>query len=63
MTDQELDQTYTALCKALASVGEAQAQPYLAMLSLSLMAHSNNPAHVLQMIAQAQAQCEVVKIG
>ncbi len=57
MTDSELDQTYTALCNALASVGEAQAQSFLAMLSLSLIAHSPSAAQVLPLIAQAQAQC------
>ena len=57
MTDSELDQTYTALCNALASVGEAQAQPFLAMLALSLMAHSPSAAQVLPLIAQAQTQC------
>ncbi|MEY4426102.1 MAG: hypothetical protein RL535_400 [Pseudomonadota bacterium] len=58
MSAQDLDQTYTALCNALASVGEAQAQSFLAMLSLSLMAHSQSAAQVLPLIAQAKAQCE-----
>lgn len=58
MTAQDLDQTYTALCNALAIVGETQAQSFLAMLSLSLMAHSPSAAQVLPLIAQAQAQCE-----
>jgi hypothetical protein len=57
MSAQDLDQTYTALCNALASVGEAQAQTFLAMLSLSLIAHSPNAAQVLTLIAQAQEQC------
>lgn len=57
MTDQELDQSYTALCNALASVGEAQTQQFLAMLSLSLIAHSPNATQVLTLIAQAQNQC------
>ena len=57
MTEIELDQTYTALCNALASVGEAQAQSFLAMLALSLMAHSPSAAQVLPLIAQAQTQC------
>jgi hypothetical protein len=57
MTENELDLTYTALCNALASVGEAQAQSFLAMLSLSLMAHSQSAAQVLPLIAQAQKQC------
>ena len=59
MTDQDLDQTYTALCTALASVGESQAQQFLAMLSLSLMAHSESAAQVLPLIAQAKAKCEI----
>ena len=57
MTEIELDQTYTALCNALADVGEAQAQSFLAMLALSLMAHSPSAAQVLPLIAQAQTQC------
>ena len=57
MSPQDLDQTYTALCNALASVGEGQAQSFLAMLSLSLIAHSPNAEHVLTLIAQAQKQC------
>lgn len=59
MTDSELDKTYTALCNALADVGEAQAQSFLAMLSLSLMAHSPSATQVLSLITQAQAQCQL----
>jgi hypothetical protein len=58
MTEQDLDQSYTALCNALASVGEAQAQQFLAMLSLSLIAHSPRAAQVLPLIALAQEQCK-----
>ena len=58
MTDSELDQTYTALCNALASVDETQAQSFLAMLALSLMAHSPSAAQVLPLIVQAQEQCQ-----
>ena len=57
MSPQDLDQTYTALCNALADVGEAQAQSFLAMLSLSLIAHSPNAEQVLTLIAQSQKQC------
>jgi hypothetical protein len=57
MSPQDLDQTYTTLCNALADVGEAQAQSFLAMLSLSLIAHSTNAEQVLTLIAQAQKQC------
>lgn len=56
MSAQDLDQTYTALCNALASVGESQAQSFLAMLSLSLIAHSPSAEQVLSLIAQAQEQ-------
>ena len=59
MTDQDLDKTYTALCNSLADVGEAQAQSFLAMLSLSLMAHSPSATQVLSLITQAQAQCQL----
>ncbi len=57
MSAQDLDQTYTALCNALASVGEAQAQSFLAMLSLSLIVHSPSAEQVLALIEQAQKQC------
>lgn len=62
MTDSELDQTYTTLCNALANVGEAQAKSFLAMLSLSLIAHSPSAAPVLALIAQAQEQCKSTEI-
>ncbi len=57
MNDQELDQTYTALCHALASVGEAQSQSFLSMLCLSLIAHSTSAADVLPLIKQAVELC------
>ena len=57
MTPKDLDQTYTALCNALADVGEAQAQSFLAMLSLSLIAHYPSAEQVLALIEQAQKQC------
>lgn len=58
MSDQDLDQSYSALCIALASVGAAQAPLFLSMLCLSLMARSESAAQVLPLIAQAQQQCE-----
>ena len=57
MTAQDLDKSYTAMCNALDDVGEAQAQQYLAMLSLSLMAQADNAAEVLALIENARAQC------
>lgn len=56
MTNHDLDQTYTALCNALAQVGEEQAQSFLAMLSLSLIAHNPSAEQVLALIAQAKEQ-------
>lgn len=58
MTDADLDRSYTALCEALAAVGEAQAPLLLSMLSLSLMSRFDNADAVLPLIANAQKQCE-----
>jgi hypothetical protein len=58
MTTQNLDLNYTALCNALNDVGEANAQQYLAMLSLSLMARSDNAAEVMALIENARVQCK-----
>ena len=58
MTDADLDRSYTALCEALASVGETQAPLLLSMLSLSLMSRFDNADAVLLLIANAHKQCE-----
>jgi hypothetical protein len=57
MTDADLDRSYTALCEALAAVGEAQAPLLLSMLSLSLMSRFEHACEVLPLIANAQKQC------
>jgi hypothetical protein len=57
MSAQNLDLSYTALCNALNDVGEANAQQFLAMLSLSLMARADNAAEVLKLIENAKSQC------
>lgn len=57
MTDAELDRSYSALCAALADVGEAQAPLLLSMLSLSLMSRFERADEVLPLIANAQKQC------
>jgi hypothetical protein len=54
MTDQDLDKSYTALCNALNDVGESHAQPFLAMLSLSLMARADNADEILALIENAR---------
>ena len=57
MNPEELDTSYTALCKALGEVGQDKATLFLAMVSLSLMSQSNAPDAVLQLIAEARLQC------
>ena len=57
MTDADLDRSYTALCEALAAVGEAQAPLLLSMLSLSLMSRFERADEVLPLIANAHMQC------
>ena len=57
MSPEELDTSYTALCKALGEVGQQNSALFLAMVSLSLMSQSDAPNAVLQMIAEARLQC------
>ena len=57
MTDADLDRSYSALCEALAQVGEARAPLLLAMLSLSLMSRFERADQVMPLIANAQKQC------
>jgi hypothetical protein len=59
MTPNDPDPSYSALCHALNEVGEANAQPFLAMLSLSLMARADNPAEVLALIGNARTQAKM----
>lgn len=58
MTDEDLDRSYTALCEALAAVGEANAPLLLAMVGLGLMARCGAADDVLRVIATARAQCD-----
>ena len=57
MNPEDLDTSYTALCKALGDVGQDNAALFLAMVSLALMSQSNALDAVLQMIAEARLQC------
>jgi hypothetical protein len=57
MTDADLDTTYTALCRALGTVGEQQAPLLLAMLSLSLLGRLEGAAQALPLIEQARERC------
>jgi hypothetical protein len=63
MTDADLDQAYTALCTAMARVGEAQAPLFLSMVCLSMMSRFAQADDVLPLIANAQAQCETGKVN
>jgi hypothetical protein len=57
MTDADLDQTYTALCRALGEVGPARAELMLSMVSLALIARSAAAADVLPVIERARDRC------
>ncbi|MDP1739512.1 MAG: hypothetical protein Q8M51_03905 [Polaromonas sp.] len=57
MTDADLDTSYSALCEALAQVGEGKAPLLLAMLCLSLMSRAGQAGDVLPLITNALLQC------
>jgi hypothetical protein len=57
MTDTDLDATYTALCRALAEVGPAQAPLFLSMVCLSLVSRCEAATDVLPLIENALEQC------
>jgi hypothetical protein len=57
MTDDDLDRSYSALCEALASVGEGKAELFLSMVCLSLMARYERADDVLTLIDHVHAQC------
>lgn len=57
MTDDDLDRSYSALCQALASVGESRAELFLSMVCLSLMARYERAQDVLTLIDHVHAQC------
>ncbi|MBX3659382.1 MAG: hypothetical protein KF740_13180 [Ramlibacter sp.] len=54
MTDADLDLSYTALCEAMARVGEAQAPLLLSMVCLSLMSRQAQASEVLPLIDNAE---------
>ncbi len=58
MTDTDLDQSYSAVCEALARVGEDGAPMFLSMLCLSLMSRFERADQVLPLIANALAQSD-----
>ncbi|MDB5915212.1 MAG: hypothetical protein JWP22_3887 [Ramlibacter sp.] len=54
MTDVELDRCYTALCRALGEVGPEQSELLLAMVSLALMARSEDAEGVLALLERSR---------
>lgn len=63
MTDDDLDRSYSALCQSLATVGEKNAELFLSMVCLSLMARYERADDVLPLIANVQAQCAAESDG
>ena len=57
MTDQDLDRSYSALCEALARVGQAQAPLFLSMVCLALLSRCEQADQALPLIAQAERAC------
>lgn len=57
MQAEELDASYTELCRALGRVGEPRAPLLLALLCLALMARQGSAREALAAIAQAEAAC------
>ncbi|WP_300715704.1 hypothetical protein [Hydrogenophaga sp.] len=57
MTDADLDRSYSALCEALARVGEDKAPLFLSMLCLLLISRQQAAHEVLPLFAHAERQC------
>lgn len=57
MTDDDLDRSYDALQRSLASVGPARGELFLSMVCLSLMARYERAGDVLTLIGHVEAQC------
>lgn len=57
MTEQELDQTYTAICRALGDVGPQQAERFLAMLCMALVVRCEKADELLPLIDSLRHRC------
>jgi len=57
MTDADLDLSYTALCRALGEVGPERSELLLAMVTLSLIAHAEDPGEVQRLLDRARERC------
>jgi hypothetical protein len=57
MNEQDLDHTYTALCQAMAEVGEQRAPLFLSMVCLALISRMDRAEQVMPLIVSAQKAC------
>lgn len=57
MNNEELDRSYTALCNAMADVGEANAQRFLALLCMGLLVRVEHAGDVLALIDVVKQRC------
>ena len=57
MTDEDLDRSYSALCEALASVGESRSELFLSMVCLSVMARYESAEDVITLIDHVKSAC------
>jgi hypothetical protein len=57
VSESELDQAYTAICRALGEVGPQNAQRFLAMLSMALVVRCERADEVLALVASVRERC------
>jgi len=57
MNEQDLDHTYTALCQAMAEVGEQRAPLFLSMVCLALISRMDRADEVTPLIESAHKSC------
>ena len=58
MTDTDLDQAYTALCRALGDVGPQRSELLLSMVCLAMMARSEEAGPVLDLIERSRRRLQ-----
>lgn len=63
MTDTDLDQAYTALCRALGDVGPQRSELLLSMVCLALMARSEEAGPVLELIERSRQRLQQEAAG
>lgn len=63
MTDTDLDQAYTALCRALGDVGPQRSELLLSMVCLAMMARSEEAGPVLELIERSRQRLQQEAAG